>query len=454
MSSSAQKPIAQKPILARKADHVRASRPVAPTPRAVQASGAIVAVERAAKRAALPYPALELEPRDAKVTWGQSLEEVVEVLPEGGLLAVLENSDRQRGLIHLHQGLLDALIEVQTTGMVDTVAGPNRPATAIDCALSMDYINAVTQALVVELDRHCAPNLVAEMNFGTLIEDRKHLPLLLPQSGFHLFTAATDIAEARRTGSVVLAVPGPHGDADDMPLAQDPEWTRAWHATIAQAVLPFSAILVRKQISLQRVMRLEPGDTIPFESESLSQTVLEDDLHRTVMKGHLGQVGGKRALRLSVAALRTVEGEVAPPVPEAGFAAGSPVHSPVHSAGQGAGHVAGPDAGQGGAVAALPAGAPSSMEPAGGAMPEAGAGSAALGEAGLPPLGEGGLPPLGEGGLPPLGEGGLPPLGEGGLPPLGEGGLPPLGDSGLPPLGEGGLPPLGEGGLPDLPKPA
>lgn len=415
-----------KPILAKKADYVRASRPVAPTPRSIHAAGATKSVLQAAKRAALPYPALMLEPRDAKVVWGQSLAEVTEELPEGGVLVVLENKERQRGLIHLHQNLLDALIEVQTTGSVDTVTGPNRPATAIDGALSQEYINAFASSLCNELDKNCANNLVAELSFGTIVDDRKHLPLLVPERGFHLFTAAADLGETGRVGTFLIALPNPAGVEEEDALPPDQDWTDAWHSTLGRAEVPFQAVLFRRRLELKKLLALKPGDVIPFEAEDLSNASLEDSINRCVMRGRLGQVGGKRAIRLSIAAKQEHE---PPPEVKPGFADSAhlasteptPALANAPAADQPASQTLEPLAA---AAAPVPQAPDGDLPP----LPETGgdAPPSALGTAGeLPPPGEsGGLPPLGEGGgLPPLGAGGdLPPLGE--LPPMGE--LPPL----------------------------
>ncbi|MBF9031952.1 hypothetical protein HKCCE3408_16255 [Rhodobacterales bacterium HKCCE3408] len=118
------------------------------------------ALVRAIKRAGMPYPGLEAEPRDETVAWDQSLAAVTDALPEGGLLVILEGADRLRGILHLHQGFLDALIEVQTTGAVDSVEGQVRPATQIDAALSRDFIDMMLSSLETELE---------EQGFGDLL---------------------------------------------------------------------------------------------------------------------------------------------------------------------------------------------------------------------------------------------------------------------------------------------
>lgn len=422
----------QKSVLARKADLVRNRAPR----KSMQMDFGTKpqkGFHRAIKRAGVPFKTLDPEPRNENVTWDQTLPEVTENLPENGLLVVLEGEERVRGILHLEQGFLDALIEVQTTGHVDTVEGAGRPATKIDAALSRDYIDLLLSALDSEFEDMGIANIVMRMHFGTVIPDRKQLPLLVPERGFHVFQATVSLAQDAKIGGVIVALPGTQTAAASWPKrGPDPLWRQGFHQTIGQARLELSTVLFRRRISLKAAMALEPGTVIPFDADALQAVRVEDSLGRAVLKGRLGQSSGNRALRLTTGA---VIGSEAPPEEEAPRFGESRLDA-------GAGGM-GPDIGAASEpLAGLDLGADVGAD----LNDELG------GDMGLPPL-DGDLPPLGEdGGLPPLdSDGGLPPLGGDGLPPLDEdGGLPPLGGDGLPPLdGDGGLPPLG-----DLPETA
>ena len=427
----------QKSVLARKADAARLRGPR----KASQLDFGTMpqkSYTQAIKRAGVPFKALEPEPSNETVAWDQTLAELTESLPAGGLLIVLEGEERARGLLHMQQPLLDALIEVQTTGQVDTVEGNNRPATQIDAALSRDFIDMLLSSLDTEMEDMGIGNIVMRMHFGTVITDRKQLPLLVPERGFHVFQANVSVAQDAKNGSLLLALPGTQTAAASWPKrGPDPVWRAAFHRTLSQARLQFGTVLFRRQISLKSALALKPGSVIPFDAEVMGMVRVEDNLGRAVVKGRLGQASGNRALRLTIGTLEGSE-EIVEASPGGNFGDTS-------LAGEGNDLPVTGDPGPLGVDDGLPPlGAGDDLPPLGG-------------DGGLPPLGDaGGLPPLGgDGGLPPLGDdGGLPPLGgDGGLPPLGDdGGLPPLGgDGGLPPLGDdGGLPPLGEGGLPPL----
>ncbi|MEM8879752.1 MAG: FliM/FliN family flagellar motor switch protein [Pseudomonadota bacterium] len=437
----------RKSVLARKADLVRMRGPRKAT-QLDFGTMPVKALNRAVKRAGVPYDALEIEPRDEAVSWDQTLAEVTEMLPEGGLLIILEGAERARGILHLHQSLLDALIEVQTTGHVDAVEGPARPATSIDAALSRDFIDLMLSALDTELEDMSMSNVVMRLHFGTVLTDRRQLPLLAPERGFHVFRCKADVAQGTKSGTLILALPGTQTAAASWPKrGPDKQWRAGFHRTLSQARLRFDSILFRREIGLNAALALKPGDVIPFDAEMMQTVRIEDALYRAVLKGRLGQTNGTRALRLTLGAIDRPIDEDAPVEAAPNFA-NPDLHASPHQPSATAPDLNAPDTdplpplgADGGEASLAPLGEPGDLPP----LDNAG---------GLPALeAEGGLPPLGDGGLPPLGDdGGLPPLGDGGLPPLGgDGGLPPLGDGGLPPLGEGGLPPLG-GGLPDLPE--
>ncbi|MEM9755887.1 MAG: FliM/FliN family flagellar motor switch protein, partial [Pseudomonadota bacterium] len=285
----------QKSALQRKAELARARLPrhAAPPEFGARPGKALV---RALKRAGMPLDALMLEPRDPTIALDQTLAEVTEMLPEGGLLVVLEGPDRTRGLLHLHQALLDGLIEVQTTGSVDSTDGPARPATRIDAALSREFIDAALSGLQTELEDAGLPTFVAPLKFGTALEDRRQLPLLLPERGFSLFRVSVDMANGIKAGTALIALPPGEPAAMRGDRAEpDATWQAAFRASVVQARVPLVSVLFRRSMPIQAILALQAGDVIAFEHDALNTVRVEDSLQRAVLKGRLGQAGGKRA---------------------------------------------------------------------------------------------------------------------------------------------------------------
>jgi flagellar motor switch protein FliM len=255
---------------------------------------------RALRHAAVPFRGLELALGETTVREGASLSDAAEALPEHGLVVVLEDRDGKRGIFALSHGAVDALIEVQTTGRVEATALPPRPSTRIDEALTRDFIDITLAAFARETDTIGDRDWADRLGYGSPIADRRQLNLLLPEHGYHVLTAALRFG-GERGGSALLAVPRTgRGQGSGAQAMEQPE---AWRTGLAVALggveLALDAVLLRVRRPLGEVERLEPGYLIPFDPDALASVALETPSGRRVATGRLGQVGGRRALRLS-----------------------------------------------------------------------------------------------------------------------------------------------------------
>jgi flagellar motor switch protein FliM len=265
--------------------------------------------ERALRHAAVPFKGLELSPDTTEVSEHSGRAPALGMLPETGLIAVLEDRDGARGLIALSHGALDALVEVQTTGRVDTRELPPRPVTRIDEALSRDFIDLSLAAFSRETETLEDRDWPLRMSFGSRIADRGQLTLLLPDRVYHVMSASVRLGEeGARNGTAVLVLPRtrePRPRALLREGAAAPEaWRAALEAAMAEARLGLDAVLVRTTRSLQEVEAIAPGDLIGFDPSDLAAVRLETPEGRTVLRGRLGQIGGQRALRMSGGAAR------------------------------------------------------------------------------------------------------------------------------------------------------
>jgi flagellar motor switch protein FliM len=392
--------------------------------------------DRTLRRAGAAFKGLNVVPDEITVRERTSLADGLAALPETGLVAALEDRDGNRGLIGLSHGVVDALIEVQTTGKVEERGLPARPVTRIDEALSRDFLDLSLAAWTHETTDHEDRDWPERMSFGSAVPDRRQLPLLMPDQAYHLFSATVSLGEdVPRTGQAVLLLPctgparrpgaaQPSGTASGADKVQAPEqpaeWKLAMEASMQEAELTLDAVLLRTRRSLYEVERLQPGDLIHFGPSELASVRLETSAGRHVATGRLGQIGGMRALRLS-----------------------APVGtSPVHPAGlggpaEGVAETAGLGSAPPGGLSALPAGGP---DPGGVDLP--GEGWGPLGGAPDGSFGDGGPMPA-PAPLPDLPA--LDPPGPGDLP---DPGLP---DPALPGSGGGMAGPMPD--LPDLPEP-
>ncbi|MGP1355751.1 FliM/FliN family flagellar motor switch protein [Roseicyclus sp.] len=279
---------------------------------------------RALRHAAVPFRGLELALGETTVREGASLSDAAEALPEHGLVVVLEDRDGKRGIFALSHGAVDALIEVQTTGRVEATALPPRPSTRIDEALTRDFIDITLAAFARETDTIGDRDWADRLGYGSPIADRRQLNLLLPEHGYHVLTAALRFG-GERGGSALIAVPrtgrAPGGGTE--PTEQPETWRSGLEAALGEVELDLDAVLLRVKRPLGEVERLEPGYLIRFDPGALASVALETPSGRRVVTGRLGQVGGRRALRLSdgsgAADARPAPSAAPAPLPPAGY---------------------------------------------------------------------------------------------------------------------------------------
>jgi flagellar motor switch protein FliM len=283
------------------AAHARATA----TPPDVSAAAG-VAFGRALRRAGAAFDGLGLMLGPVTVDPAQTLDGATAALPAQGLIAALEDGAGRRGLIGLSSGLVDALIEVQTTGRLDAAELPPRPITRIDEALTRDFVDLALAAFAQEGQGLDGRNWPDRMGYGSRIRDRGQINLLLPDGPYTCLQAEVGFDGVDRRARMIIALPravvnSATQQAGPMKPA-DPAWLAARARILAELRIPLDVVLLRLTRPLAEVQRLAVGDLLFFSDADLQQVALENDLGRPILHGRLGQVGGWRALRLAGAA--------------------------------------------------------------------------------------------------------------------------------------------------------
>jgi flagellar motor switch protein FliM len=287
------------PVLAR----IIAAHARAPAPPPDRAPAAERGFGRALRHAAAPFEELGLAVASAGFRDGVDLQGGIAALPDHGLVCVLEDGEGRRGLLAISHRLVDALIEVQTTGHVESGSLPPRPVTAIDEALCRDFIDLFLAAFARESRGVDGSDWPARLQFGSRVADRGQLNLLLPEGPHSLFTADVTLAADGQRAQAVLVLPrapvvAARSGGVDRPVA-DPAWTAQLHRVLRETPVTLDAVLLRTRRPLVELQALSEGDLIPFAVSDLQAVRLEDAAGRCVLKGRLGQIGGKRAVRLA-----------------------------------------------------------------------------------------------------------------------------------------------------------
>lgn len=261
---------------------------------------------RGLRRAGGPFEGLGLQLGTVSVTAMQNLDAAIAALPENGLAAALEDAGGRRGLIGLSPGLVDALVEVQTTGRVEAADLPPRPVTRIDETLTRDFIDLALAAFSQEAQGITARDWPERMGYGSRIRDRREITLLLPEGVYLILAAELGFDGVDRRAAFVMVFPQDpalaRGEGPGRSKPVDAVWQEARERILSEIRLPLDVILLRLTRPLAEVQRLAVDDLLPFAPADLAEVALENAEGRVLAHGRLGQLGGRRALRLPGAA--------------------------------------------------------------------------------------------------------------------------------------------------------
>lgn len=257
----------------------------------------------------------------------RSLAELLDLVPDRALLAVLEGPGRCLGLVALSPEVLASVIERQTIGTVTAAAPAARRPTRTDAALSVRLLDTALGTLETLLET--APDLtwMAGFRYASFLDDARPLGLLLDDVPWRVLSCDTDIAGGRRQGRVLLALPA-EGRGPKPALAPrnpdktaDPDWTAALSGAVMGAELAFDAVIARLRLPLAQAKALEPGMLLPLPDARIDRVHLLGAAGDAAAIGKLGQTRGMRAIRLRLdgaGAARPDPVAAAAPVPTAG----------------------------------------------------------------------------------------------------------------------------------------
>lgn len=295
-------------VIRRKIDRARPTR-------AEGAPGADRGWRLALARAARDAMGLDLEFRS--LTIGRaSLAEILELVPDRALLALLDGPMGGLGVIMLAPMVTATFIEKQTLGRLSIQPPAPRKASRIDAAMVAGVVDralaGLDEALVEEADLAWAGGF----RYASYLEDARPLALMLEEAEYRVLLAEVAFGGGGRQGAVILVLPSLGRGASPVlstgaAEVEAPQFTAALSTRVMQADCRLDAVIGRLVLPLRQIMGLAVGETLLLPSAALDAVSLEAPDGRHVAPARLGQHRGMRALKLNeVAAPRS-----APPVP-------------------------------------------------------------------------------------------------------------------------------------------
>lgn len=254
---------------------------------------------------------LSLELRDVAVE-RRSLAEVVELLPEPALIAVLdESAGRATGLLVLDGVLTAGLVEALTTRAVTAMgeAAPRRP-TRTDAAMLAPIIDRALAGYEAALAvAEAGAEVPRGYRFAALADGARALLLLMEEGPYRLLRAEGVLGGGLREGRLILGLPD-RGEAVPAraEAVADGSFALDLVAQVETAQVRMEAVLLRLSLPLGEMLALEPGQEIALPQADIGRIALEGLDGRRVATGRLGRQGGLRAIRLEGAGPGAEEG--------------------------------------------------------------------------------------------------------------------------------------------------
>ncbi len=232
------------------------------------------------------------------------LDDVLGSLSEDLMLVELKRHGSLAGLIAIDMQLRSAVLEMETIGAtVGAIADP-RPPTRADKVMCDPFIAAFLMAFPTSVKGTPFEGWGDDVAVGEQFEGTRSAGLVLDDRDYRVVRMSVDLGVADRQGLLVMALP-----LADQKNVVDPEplpkvdWKTAFDEVVLSAPASLDAVLHRFHISLAQANTLKVGTLLPLTGCSVNSVRLIAPNGQDAGQAKLGQVGGKRAVRLQSAPL-------------------------------------------------------------------------------------------------------------------------------------------------------
>ncbi|GAA0309095.1 flagellar motor switch protein FliM [Rhodovulum strictum] len=228
------------------------------------------------------------------------LEDLGEQVTPERLSMVLRNGKGRLGLAVYSPELALALLEWRLLGILASEAAAPRSLTATDAAILADLTDPLLSRFGAAMAALPGGDWAAGYAQGNVIEDVRHLPLILAQCGYHGYRLTLKLGEGLRGGELFLALPeSAQPEQQKTPEKDSAPWPEALRSGVLGAELVLNAVLWRTRLSAAEIGRLRPGDLVPMPATALGAVRLEGPGRVVITEGRLGQANGERAVKIA-----------------------------------------------------------------------------------------------------------------------------------------------------------
>ncbi len=236
----------------------------------------------------------------------QPLDEMLDGLDQQLMLVGLYRAEKLVGLMAVDMQLRAAVMEMQTVGQLLSAVAEDRAPTGTDKMMCdpvlKKFLTALPEAMISTRLQGWTDDAVP----GERVNSARAAGLILEDDTYRTLRMNVDLGVANRQGQVLIALPLlPEPGLAPTVKEERPDWTTLFPAAVQAAPAELDALLHQFDMPIAQARSLQVGQVIPLLGCSVSSVRLLASDGKHVVTAKLGQLGGKRAVRIE-----------APPLPQ------------------------------------------------------------------------------------------------------------------------------------------
>ncbi len=226
-----------------------------------------------------------------------SAEALVDDGPEGWVVLGLRSNNEAglRGVFLIDPVFRSALVEMQTMGSLLPAPAEQRAVTGTDATLTVPFASRLLQ----ELDEtgFAAQGVqMGGLDIGAFA-DLRTAGLVLGQGNYHYWRVTLQIGGSDAQGEIMIAV-RPDEVVVEEPVLVSDGWRRQFQNTVCAAPAELDAVLATFKMPMSKVEAFTVGQVVSLAGTTVGSVTLAGPDGVGVASARLGQVAGKRAVRI------------------------------------------------------------------------------------------------------------------------------------------------------------
>jgi len=261
-----------------------------------------LAVLRAAARAAHSTAGLRIEMLEAGETLCAGITDVVAAISDAMLVVACRAPDGAEGFIALSSEMAQSLIEKATTGKLSDRAPKPRSASSIDMLLCRDFLVRFMETWREITQDGPEQDWLAGYAPKPEAAEVALMEIQCRDVAYRQFTVALRLDDMRMA-SMSAVFPAdrhaPMAEAEAHSAPPEPDWGALWQEAVMDSPAELDAVFARLDIPLHQVQNWRVGSVLEIPATAMERVALGRRGGAPVAHGRLGQLRGRRAVRLN-----------------------------------------------------------------------------------------------------------------------------------------------------------